>query len=77
MILGLFLIAANLGLLLRPDRRTAHIRERMAAGDDRWFEEQRSYRAYPGLHDFRWVRITGVVGVACGVALCALSYFRT
>lgn len=50
-----------------PERQTRRIEARMAAGDDRHFEEQRYYRAYPNLRNPKAVRRNCVVLMALAV----------
>ncbi len=59
-----------------PERQTRHIEARMAAGDDRHFEEQRYYRAHPNLRNPKAVRRNGVVlmtlaAIGVGIAIIA------
>ena len=61
---------------LWPRRRTDAVEARIARGEDTFFEEQRSYQAYPWLRDPVRVRIVGIVGTVCGLIACALAIYR-
>lgn len=45
--------------LLYPRWSIRWIEARMAAGDDRFLDEQRTYAAYPWIRDARLVRLSG------------------
>lgn len=59
-------------MAFRPQRQVDKVEKRIAEGDDRYFEEQRSYAAYPKLRDPRSVRLKGQILVGIGVALLAI-----
>ena len=65
-----------LAMFLWPNRRAQAIEERIKAGDDRSFEEQRTYRAYPYLRNPRRIRLIGAVGTVCGLAVIAMEIYR-
>lgn len=47
--------------LFTPQWQARHIERRMRAGDDRYLDEQRSYRAYPWQRNPQVLRIAGAV----------------
>ncbi|MBP7336312.1 hypothetical protein [Niveispirillum sp.] len=53
-----------LAALFAPQRQIRRLEDRMRAGDDRYLDEQRSYRAYPWQRNARVLR---------GLALIVLS----
>ena len=76
LIYGIVLTLVCLATLLWPDRRAAWIERRIAEGDNRFFEEQRSYEAYPWLRDRRRIRVVGAIGTVFGLAFCILQFYR-
>ena len=72
---GVIITLISVIMLLFPNRRVRRIEDRIAAGDDRFFEEQRTYQSYPHLRSVRATRIIGAVGTICGVVLCALQIY--
>jgi hypothetical protein len=66
-------ILIGLGQILGADRRARAVERRVAAGDDRYFEEQRSYRSYPSLRDPAALRRSGFVTVGLGLLIGVLS----
>lgn len=65
-----------LSMALWPHKRAEAVEARIAKGDDTFFEEQRSYEAYPWLRDPRRLRIAGIVGTVFGVIVCGLELSR-
>jgi hypothetical protein len=59
-----------------PDRQARAVEKRITQGGDRFFEEQRSYQAYPILRDRRYIRRMGIFGTLAGLTLCAVQMFR-
>jgi hypothetical protein len=76
LILYALLAIACFWLFLRAHRAAADVSERAAQGDDRFFEEQRSYRAYPFLGSQLYYRIGGAIGAILFAALCAHEFWR-
>lgn len=76
MFYSFFIIVASLVMVVWPDWRAKRVQQRIAAGDDRYFEEQRAYRAYPALSNPRHIRVIGLVGVACGLLALAMTFIR-
>jgi len=70
LLLAAAIVGMGLWCLLASERDARRVRDRMAEGGDRFFEEQRTYRAYPGLADPRRIRIKGwalmLVGMLVG-----------
>ncbi len=60
--------------LVWPQVTARQVQKRMRAGDDRFFEEQRTYRAYAILRDPRLIRLRAAVVLALG--LLALILLR-
>ena len=56
-------------------QRADWVKERMAKGGESFFEEQRTYRAYPGLFDPRTIRVWGATVFVLGLIGCVLAYF--
>jgi hypothetical protein len=74
-----YFIVATLGCLslaLWPHRQARAVEARIKEGDDDYFEEQRTYQAYPWLRDPKRLRVAGVVGTMCGLIACALEISR-
>lgn len=71
---GIFLIVCGIFPVFWPHRQARKVELRITEGDDQYFEEQRSYRAYPRLRDPKWIRIGGLVLAVGGIALCALDF---
>jgi hypothetical protein len=69
-------IIAGLTMFFWPNRRAQAVEQRMREGDDRTFEEQRTYRAYPSMRDPRRIRIIGGICTALGLVGCALEIYR-
>jgi len=69
-------IAAGIATYLGAEKQARAIRKRMEEGTDAYFEEQRSYRAYPHLSSPRRLRAIGVSLVAGGVALLLLVWYK-
>lgn len=76
LIYGIVMTLSCLSLALWPHKRAQTVETRIAQGDDEFFEEQRSYQAYPWLRDPKRLRIAGVVGTVCGLIFCALELYR-
>ena len=76
LIYGILLTLTGLSMALWPTRRTDAVEKRILEGDDSFFEEQRSYRAYPFLRDPQWVRRVGVLTVIGGILMCLLTLYR-
>lgn len=73
----LFLLALclwSLFDLVWPQVTARQVQKRMRAVDDRFFEEQRAYRAYAILRDPRLIRLRAAVVLALG--LLALILLR-
>lgn len=51
----------GLACLFYPQWTTRRIARRMQEGGDRYFEEQRSYQAYPWQRNPRLIRLSGAV----------------
>ena len=63
-------------MLVWPERQARAVEERIKAGEDRYFEEQRTYRAYPSLSNPRRIRLVGAIGTVCGIISCILALYR-
>ena len=74
LIIAGFALVSGIGMTLWPERRAGQVERRIAEGDDRHFEEQRTYAAYPKLRDPRAIRRTGQVLIACGLVLLLLLW---
>jgi hypothetical protein len=72
MLSGILAILFGLASFFGAGRWADAVKKRMREGGDEYFEEQRSYRSYPHLHDPKWIRIGGLVMIAVGVLDCAL-----
>lgn len=77
LIYGIVVTLSFLWLALRPDRRSKAIEARIAQGNDAFFEEQRSYQAYPCMRNRKHLRIVGIIGTVCGLILCGLELYRS
>ena len=73
MIQGIMSIVLGALSFFWAEREARQIADRMDRGDDRFFEEQRAYRAYPFLRDPKHYRRVGVVLVIGGILICVLS----
>jgi hypothetical protein len=67
---------AGFTMLFWPNRRAQAVEQRMREGDDRYFEEQRTYRSYPSMRDPRRIRIIGGICTVVGLIGCALEIYR-
>lgn len=76
LIYGIIITLSCLSMALWPHKRADAVEVRVAKGDDDFFEEQRSYQAYPWLRDPKRLRIAGIVGTACGLIVCGLELYR-
>ena len=72
---GIILTLSSLVPALWPDRRSQAVETRIARGGDQFFEEQRTYQAYPSMRDPKRIRIAGIIGTVCGVIFCALQIY--
>jgi hypothetical protein len=73
---SIMLTLFSASLLFWPNRKAQARQQRIEAGDDRYFEEQRSYRAYPWLGRPKRIRFAGAVGTACGLVVSLVQIFR-
>ena len=73
LLFGVFLIVCGLGLAVWPQRQAQAVIKRIEQGDDRFFEEQRAYQAYPSLRDPRKIRLRGLIVALCGAIACATA----
>ena len=73
---GIIVTLPCLLMAIWPARQAKAIAERLASGDDRFFEEQRTYRAYPWMRNVRHIRMVGIVGTLCGVLFCLIQVIR-
>jgi len=76
LIYGIVITLCWLSLALWPHKRVQTVETRIAQGDDEFFEEQRTYQAYPWLRDPKRLRIAGIIGSVCGLIFCALELYR-
>jgi hypothetical protein len=76
LIFGIVITLVSFCTFLWPNQRVRAVEKRIAQGDDHFFEEQRSYRAYPYLRSANRVRIAGSIGTLCGLMFCALQFYR-
>ena len=76
LVYGFLLTLVSASMLLWPNRGARAAEQRIRAGNDSYFEEQRTYRAYPFLAQPRRIRIAGAVGTACGLGVCLAEIFR-
>lgn len=72
----MLLTLAGLSSALWPSRRARAVEKRMLEGDDRYFEEQRSYRSYPWLRDPRRIRVIGIITTVIGLIACVVIVYR-
>jgi len=72
---GLAAIVMGVATYLGAERRGRAIKKRMADGGDAYFEEQRTYRAYPRLSNPRWYRGGGVFLVVGGILIVLLGWY--
>jgi hypothetical protein len=63
-------------MLLWPRRHVQRIEDRIQTGGDQFFEEQKTYRAYPFLRNPSRVRLVGAIGTICGLIAVAISLYR-
>ena len=75
LIYGIGMTIICLSLALRPHKRAQAVEARIARSGDDFFEEQRSYDAYPWLRDPKRLRILGIVGTIGGLTVCALELY--
>jgi len=76
LIFGIVITLSSMMAAFWPDRRASAVEERIAKGDDRFFEEQRTYQAYPSMRDPKRIRIVGIIGTVFGLIFCALQLYR-
>lgn len=76
LIYGIIITLVSMVSVFWPERRAAAVEERIAKGDDRIFEEQRAYQAYPWMRDPKRIRIVGIIGTVCGLLFCFLQIYR-
>jgi len=50
------------------------VERRIEKGDDRFFEEQRSYRAYPGWKKVQNRRVLGIFLLCAGITLLTVDF---
>lgn len=55
------------------ERRARAIKKRMLEGGEAYFEEQRTYRAYPRLHDPKWIRRSAIGAIIAGLLTLLLD----
>ena len=77
LIYGIVLTLISLSTALWPRKRAEAVEARIAEGGDAFFEEQRSYQAYPWLRDPKRLRIAGIIGVVSGLTICGLQLYRS
>ena len=63
-------------LLFAPQWQTRHIDRRMRAGDDRYLDEQSSYRAYSWQRNPKALRVMGAVLLLMDAVYLGLSWFN-
>ena len=76
LIYGIIVTLPFLAMLLWPGRQASKVEGRIKKGDDQYFEEQRTYRAYPSLRDAKCIRLVGALGSALGLIFCVIEIFR-
>ena len=76
LIYGIVMTIICLSLALRPHKRAQAVEARIAQGRGDFFEEQRTYDAYPWLRDPKRLRILGIVGTIGGLTVCAVELYR-
>ena len=62
LVYGIILTLPCIMMLLFPGRQVQAVEKRIAAGDDRFFEEQRTYQSYRYLRSAKAIRALGAVG---------------
>ncbi|WP_404369129.1 hypothetical protein AB5I39_16115 [Sphingomonas sp. MMS24-J45] len=72
---GVLITLPCIMMLLFPRRHVQAVEKRIAAGDDRYFEEQRTYQSYRYLRSAKAIRALGAVGTICGVGFCLMQIF--
>lgn len=70
------IVLAGLWSILYANREAKAVERRMEEGDDRYFEEQRFYRAYRSSRDPKWIRRKGAVVVILGLAVAVLHILK-
>jgi hypothetical protein len=75
LIYGVFITLLCLAMLLWPNRKARAVEDRIASGEDRYFEEQRTYRAYPFLLAPQRIRLAGAIGTVAGIIVCVLAIY--
>ena len=73
---GIMATLPCLAMLLWPHRQARFVEKRMAEGDNRFFEEQRTYESYPWMRDPKRIRIVGAVGTLSGIIFCVMQLYR-
>ena len=76
LIIGIIITLSSMMVAFWPDRRASAVKQRVAKGDDLFFEEQRTYWANPLMLDPKRIRIVGIIGTVCGLIFCALQLSR-
>lgn len=75
-VMALIWLPQAVRLFIWPDRTARAVERRMAEGDDRYFEEQRFYRAYPGLRNTKRLRVRSAIVIFGSLVLCLLEIWR-
>lgn len=57
-------VVLGVAYMIKPTWRRDQVEKRIAEGDDRFFEEQRSYQAYTGWKSVKFNRLLGAI-MAC------------
>jgi hypothetical protein len=70
---GIILTLPCIMMLLFPRGRVQAVEKRIATGDDRFFEEQRTYQSHRYLRSAKAIRALGAAGTICGVGFCVMQ----
>lgn len=76
LIYGIFLTLTCLAMVLWPRRKARAVEQRITEGVDRFFEEQRTYRAYPSARDPKRIRLMAAIGTVGGLIVFAMAIYR-
>jgi uncharacterized protein YjeT (DUF2065 family) len=74
--IGLAIVSIVLGIayIVRPTWKRDQVEKRIADGDDRFFEEQRSYQTYTGWKKVKFNRLIGGLMVCAGIVALVVNF---
>jgi hypothetical protein len=67
-------IVLGIAYIVRPTWKRNMVERRIEKGDDRFFEEQRSYRSYPGWKKVQNRRVLGIFLLCAGITLLTVDF---